>query len=331
MTPEIKRWNGGKISEPGLYANLPMSVYHSDCCVGPSISSTGIKQILECPAKYWAFSPLNPNRIEQETTKALSFGKAAHSIVLEKRLSNREFAVSPFNDFRTKVAQQWRDKAERIGLTVLKPDDLQVIAAMYQQIIKHPVVEAGGLDGLVECSLIWQDQATGIWLKSRPDVVPLDDMTLNYKATADASIRAVSRDVEKYGYYISEAMVAMGMAAVLKRQVTNAGLLNQEKSPPYIVSLYELSDAYMAAGLRMVREGIDTFDRCLKANDWPGYAEDNETLVPPDRVTRRAFGNSKADVGTLDDLLAVYQQRVDAADAARDAEAEYELNEETEE
>lgn len=301
MTPDIIR-RGEKIDRPGLY-RMPIEWYHDSCTVGPSISSTGIKQILECPAKYWAFSPLNPDRIEQETTKALSFGKAAHSIVLEKRLSSREFAVSPFNDFRTKAAQQWRDKAEKIGLTVLKADDLQVIAAMYQQIIKHPVVEAGGLDGLVECSLIWQDEATGLWLKARPDTIPMGDMTINYKATADASIRAASRDVIKYGYYISEAMVAMGMAAVLKRQVTNAGLLNQEKSPPYIVSLYELSDAYMAAGVQMVREGIDTFDRCLKANDWPGYPEDNDTLVPPDYITRRAFGTSRADVGALDDLV----------------------------
>lgn len=301
MTPDIIR-RGEKIDRPGLY-RMPIEWYHADCTVGPSISSTGIKQLLECPAKYWAFSPLNPDRLTQESTTAFDFGKAAHSVTLEKRLSPREFAISPFPDFKTKAAQTWKAKAERIGLSILKPEDLQTIAAMYQQIAKHPIVEAGGLDGLVECSLIWQDEATGIWLKARPDVVPMGDATINYKTCVSAAIRDISRDVIKYGYHISEAMVAMGMAAVLKRQVANAGLLCQEKKAPYVVAFYELSDSYMAAGVQMVREGIDLFDKCLKANDWPGYPEDNETLVPPDYIVRRAFGNSKADVGALDDLV----------------------------
>lgn len=300
MTPDRIR-DGEKIDRPGLYT-LSMRHYHSDCCIGPSISSTGIKTVLECPAKLWAFSPLNPDRLFPESTTVFDFGKATHSVVLEKRLSRKEFAISPFPDFKSKAAQTWKAKAERIGLAILKPEDLQTIAAMYQQVIKHPIVEAGGLDGLVETSLIWQDKETGIWLKARPDTIPLGDATVNYKTCQSAALRDIGRAVVKYGYHISEAMVAMGIAAVLKRQVANAGLLCQEKKAPYVVAFYELSDSFMAEGMRLVREGIDTFDRCLKGNDWPGYPEDNSTLVAPDYVVKRAFGTAKADVGELDDL-----------------------------
>jgi len=40
-------WDVGKISQQGIYAKIPMSVYHSDCCVGPSISSSGLREIAQ--------------------------------------------------------------------------------------------------------------------------------------------------------------------------------------------------------------------------------------------------------------------------------------------
>lgn len=305
MTPEIIQWDGKPISKAGAYANIPMADYHHNpnLCVRPSISSTGLKQILENPQKYWAFSPYNPDRIEPQSNSAFDFGRAAHSVILEGRLPRREYAVSPYDDFRTKAAQAWKAKAERLGLTILKAEDLQTIAAMYQQIANHPVVEAGGLDGEVEVSLIWPDPVTGYFFRARPDTIPMGDMIINYKTCNDASLRAVSQSVIKYRYDISEALAAMGIAATLKRQVTNVALLSQEKSPPYVVSCFELSDEYLAVGAQMVREAMDTFARCMESGDWPSFVDDNSTLVPPTFIVKRAFGDASVDVGTLDDLM----------------------------
>lgn len=52
------------IDRPGIY-ELPMEVYHGyrgEPCVAPSISSSGLRQMIDCPAEYWWNSPLNPNR-----------------------------------------------------------------------------------------------------------------------------------------------------------------------------------------------------------------------------------------------------------------------------
>ena len=299
MTPEKIR-TGEKIDKPGLYA-VDIEWYHSDCCDGPSISSTGIRQVLNCPAKYWAYSPLNPSRLERERNDAFDFGKAAHALLVEGDLPD-EIAVSPYPEFRTNEAKAWRDRQIAEGRAVIKAADLETIRAMADTLRKHPIVEAGGLDGLIETSLIWRDEKTGVWLKARPDVIPLDGMIIDYKTTTDASLWGISKAVASYRYDIQLALVAEGMARVLKRQVSNAGLLCQEKAPPHIVGFYELSDAYMAAGLQMVREGASTFERCLKANDWPGYDDDNATLICPDFITKRAFGKPQTDVGLIDDL-----------------------------
>ena len=42
---ESIEWDGKRITKPGCYKNVPMSVYHGDCTDGPSISTTGLKKI----------------------------------------------------------------------------------------------------------------------------------------------------------------------------------------------------------------------------------------------------------------------------------------------
>jgi len=40
-----RAYKSGFITEPGIYRNVPMDVYHSDCCDGPSISSSGLPEL----------------------------------------------------------------------------------------------------------------------------------------------------------------------------------------------------------------------------------------------------------------------------------------------
>lgn len=71
------------ITTPGIYPDIPAEDYHgTEICAGPSISASGLKQVLDCPAKYWWTSPLNPDRPVEKRTKALNLGSAAHDLLL---------------------------------------------------------------------------------------------------------------------------------------------------------------------------------------------------------------------------------------------------------
>ena len=71
------------IDQPGVY-QVPEADYHrKEICAGPSISSSGLRAIANCPAKYWWNSPLNPNRPEQSEARHFTFGRAAHDLVLD--------------------------------------------------------------------------------------------------------------------------------------------------------------------------------------------------------------------------------------------------------
>lgn len=299
MTPDhIKQ--GEKVDRDGLYT-MRSDWYHDDCCVDVSVSSTGLR-MMTCPAKFYAFAPFNPDRIERPTSTAFSFGRAAHAVLLEGKLPSREFAVSPHEQFTTKAARTWKDRAARIGLDILRPSELRLIADIYQAMARHPVVQAGALQGLVEVAMIWRDQETGIWLKSKPDALPLDDAYVDTKFVVDASLRATELSIAKSRYDQQAALVGAGMAHVLKRPMANAALFCVEKSAPHVAELWEFHDSYIAAGHASNRTALKTMRACLDADHWPGHDHDAETIAPPKYLLDRALGQQTYDIGSLEDL-----------------------------
>ncbi len=84
-----------KISTPGIY-DIPMDTYHGDCCVGPSVSSSGLRKIhFHCPAEYWAFSPYNKHAFPEPDGETLAFGRAAHCLLLGDEDFKARYAVKP--------------------------------------------------------------------------------------------------------------------------------------------------------------------------------------------------------------------------------------------
>ncbi len=104
-------WDVGKISQQGIYAKIPMSVYHSDCCVGPSISSSGLREIAPpdgCPLKFWDNSYLNPDRAPQQEKHHFSLGRAIHTLLLGEDGFRDEYVVRPaeFDSWRTTASRR---------------------------------------------------------------------------------------------------------------------------------------------------------------------------------------------------------------------------------
>ena len=271
-----------KVREPGVYA-IDIERYHGDCCMGPSISSSGLRTIeLRSPAHYWATSYLNPERAEEDRSDALDFGQAAHTLLLGESGFRQRFAVRPdeWSDWRTKAAQEWRAGQRADGRTVLTPDQVAKIKAIAASLARHPLVRAGLLQGEVERSLIWKD-ASGVWLKSRPDVLPVSDgMAVDLKTAADASLPAMVRAINDKGYAMQGALTGIALKAVCGIEMTDFVLVAVEKEPPYAVNVIPVDPNWIAFGRRQVRRAIDTFARCLEAKEWPAFEGENIAYLP---------------------------------------------------
>ncbi len=284
----------GKISEPGVYA-LPIEAYHGQPTVGPSISSSGLRTIWsQSPAHYFVDSALNPKRAPQPDRPAFALGRLAHKLLLEGSdgLAD-EFVTRPeqWSDWRTKAAQEWRDGQIAAGKTVITEADLAAVTGMAESLARHPLVEAGILDGFVERSLIWKDAKTGVWLKSRPDVVPrASGLFSDLKTTNSVADSDLERSLSDYGYHMQAALVGMASEAVLGRPMEEFALVWVEKEPPHCVRVTVLTGEDLDRGRQQLRRAIDQFAECIATGVWPGPGGDRrdaEYLTLPPWAAKR--------------------------------------------
>jgi len=282
---EITQWNGKPIDKPGLYAGIPLETYHSAAiAVGPSISSSGLRTIVQkSPLHFWSESYHNPKRIEKEPNDALNFGRAVHFLLSSEVGFKKHFAVRPdqWDSWRTKDSQNWKKDMQGAGKTVLTPEDIESIKGMAESLSAMPEVKAGLLAGHAECSLFWQDEKTGVWLKSRPDAIPTDGAIIgDLKTTTDASYRGAQDAIKEHGYAAQMALVGIGMKQVLGIDVSDFALIFIEKKPPYAANVLIIEDNWIGYGARQMRKGLDTFAQCWKDGTWPGFTPNLTVSMP---------------------------------------------------
>lgn len=287
---KIRKFEGGKITEPGCYAGLPIELYHGDCTDGPGISSSGLRTIeSKTPLHYWSTSYLNPDRLEPEQKDHFAFGQAAHTLLLSESGFKEKFVVRPdqFKDWRKDAAKAWRDEMQAAGKTVLVPDDLKVIRHIAAQLAADPLVASGILRGAIEHSMIWKDAKTGVWLRARPDVIPsADGVLVDLKTTTDASPESVQRSVLNFNYAMQGALAGLGMEATLGTKMTDFVLVWMEKKAPYAVRVSPVDPEWTYWARRQLRRAIDTFAKCIETGVWPGY-EGEETIHMPQWLRTR--------------------------------------------
>lgn len=268
-------YTGQKITAPGCFVGMGMSAYHGQPTDGPSVSSSGLRTIwAESPAHFFAKSSLNPNRKAQDDSPAFAVGRLAHKLLLEGRegLAD-EFAIRPaeWSDWRTKAAQVWRDEQILAGRTVITEDDLVTVTGMAESLARHPLVKAGILDGKIERSLIWKDAETGIWIKSRPDVIPnASSVVADLKTTVSVTDDALEKSLASYGYNVQASVVGMGLEAVLGLPMEAFALVWVEKTDPFCVRVTQLTPDDIERGRLQVRASLRTMARCLDTGVWPG-------------------------------------------------------------
>lgn len=289
-------WDQHQITKPGMYKNLPLSCYHdAGICVGPSISSSGLRQIFnESPAHFFAEWPGNPARIERKDTKAFALGRAAHHLVLGEKFFTKLFVAQPaeYADSKTgemkpwnnnaTVCRTWTEERRREGRTILTAKDIESIKGMSMSLGLHPIVRAGALNGAIERSLFWQDKATGIWLKARPDSIPnSDEDFVDLKTTDSVQWGDLVRTIGKWGYNQQGALIRRAAIEVLGMKNPTFTLIFVEKDAPYCTRVVTLKENDLQLGDKQNRVALDMMAACLKSNNWPGpggEAEDAEHI-----------------------------------------------------
>lgn len=283
-------FNGEVIAEPGVYKNLPMSVYHSDCCDGPSISSSGLRELAPpdgCPVKFWDTSYLNPDRAPQEEKDHFSLGKAVHTLLLGEDGFRDQFVIRPeeYPDYKTKAAREWRDGQVKAGKSVLLPSALEQIEGMANRVANDQTF-IDHLRGDVERSVIYRDPKTGVWVKTRPDSIPADTVIADLKTTSDASDRGCALAVRKFNYHMQLALAGTALKMTRGVEIRDHVLLFIEPKRPYAYNIKPIDAGYIDIGQRQNRAALDVFASCWEAGYWPTYYGSGITCSPTDQFEK---------------------------------------------
>lgn len=252
------------------------------------IGKSGLDLVHRSPYHYWA-KYLDPNRVWEEPTPELVIGSAFHSIVLEPHKFGDEYVIAPKFNLRTNQGKE--DYAQFIaineGKTVLTPEQYDTVRRMRDATMKHPLMNDLLLGGIVEDTIHWTDQETGVECKSRPDHRGAGSVLLDLKSTQDASLEGFSRSCAKYRYHVQSAWYLDGCQAAGLRQYDTFVFVAVEKSPPYAVAIYYASDSFVSIGREAYREDLHIYAECIRTGQWPGYPTTIQPLDLPTWATKR--------------------------------------------
>jgi hypothetical protein len=272
------------ITEPGVY-DLTNEEYHADPVAGGSLSSSGARALLACPAKFD-----HQRRHPSPPTRTLDIGTAAHKLVLGV---GPDIVVVDADSYRTKAAQQAKKDAHAAGAVPLLPHEFEQVQEMAAAVRAHPI--AGPLldrrAGAAETVLVWRDRRTGIWRRAMIDWLSLVDehghlVILDYKTTASAELDAVAKSMAKFGYHQQGPWYADGVVELGLAHSAGFRLIFQEKEAPYLVTVAQPDHAALAVGAARNREALELYARCTTSGYWPGYAEDVVSISLPPWVAR---------------------------------------------
>lgn len=267
-----------KIGKPGVYPNLPMSQYHGDTCVGPSISSSGLRTIFtKSPAHYFDTSYLNPDRTEEDDKEAFILGRAAHHLLLGEDDFSTLFVVRPDEapdgrawNGNNNSCKAWLAEQAAAGRTVLTPGQIDAIRGMARSLAKHPLIQNGILNGKIEQSLIWKDKETGVWLKARPDAIPNDSGDVADLKTTAKMAYDFDNDASKLRYDIQAALVKWGLKETMGLDMQSFSFVPVLKSRPHCCDVLTLQSDDIAEAEKDLRTAIRVFANCLETGNWFG-------------------------------------------------------------
>jgi len=126
-----------------------------------------------------------------------------------------------------------------------------------------------------QLSLFWNDPATGLRLKTRPDICQVKkNVVVNLKTCLDGSPAAFSKDLAKHEYPLQACIEIMGCQQTgLMQKVDNYFWLVVEKRPPFNATIYEFALEDIVAAMDEIEYLFNKVKRAMDENKYPGYSD----------------------------------------------------------
>lgn len=191
-------------------------------------------------------------KLIEKDTKAMSAGRALHSMISESFGGKADkVVVCPFDNYRTKASQEWRDSQDK-NTIILKQSEADLYAELVDRIHKHPVISKL-LDGEIKSERIVEKEVNG----------------LNVKGIIDLSIQNEAKTLIDWKFVSSQVFDDFGRKALWNNYDLQAAVYDflEDATHIYFVTIeseapYRIKAWYCDPS--MLESGADKFDKSLK-------------------------------------------------------------------
>ena len=208
------------------------------------LSKSVLWELNESSLYKWRFCPR-----EVKPTPAMVWGSLVDTLATTPDLEGSEIAVSPYPDFRTKEAREWKESQLAIGMTIVDAETLAE-GRKAARMLTHTCKAVAEIFAKSKTQVIVGGKINGIQVKGLVDLAPEgEDFLADLKTTSNFTIEGFGRDLATRGYHTQAGIyIALWNSMFPDDQRTRFKLIWQDSSAPYEACVTEISDADIEAG-----------------------------------------------------------------------------------
>lgn len=204
---------------PGVYVDYDAEAYHAL----PYLSKSKLWRFKQLLDVCYTLEDLDREmRRERPDTDALTFGRAFDDFLFYPHRANEMYEVGPTATRRAKAFQEAQANTDK---TLLTPDEIELIPAMVDSILSHPLGNQliVGHRGANQLSLVWDDERTGVRCKGRvdrltcfidPDQPDAGEQSAHVDVKTCRDLDYFHKDALAFGYPLQAAMYRDGAETI---------------------------------------------------------------------------------------------------------------------
>ena len=241
--------------------------YHSSS----AISASGLKTIYLKSMYHYLFQ-------KPFESKAMAFGSAVHSALLEPKDFDDEYYIMPKLDRRTKEGQAIYKERLKFAADkkILTKDEGDKINEIIKNFKKNSLANKYAKG---EIELSHYGKYNDIDVRIRPDVLNRkEDFISDVKTCQDNSPIAFKRDIYKYAYHL-QATFYMDMLGI-----NNFKFIAVQNTYPYTVEVYTLGEELLERGRNAWKQAFKDYEiyketQVITSYNWHLYDNDGSFVI----------------------------------------------------
>lgn len=216
---------------------------------------------------------------KKETTPAMAFGSLVHTLAFQPENFRDEYALSEWENFRTKAAQEWKAEVEASGKIVVS-QDMHRTASDMAEIVKEELSITFPCDFDFEVA-VYSEVATKC--KGMIDAVPVDfEVLVDLKTTTSIpDEKAVVNLILNRGYHWQAAMYLDLYNAATGSNRDEFWFLFIETEAPHETAWVKISEKMLDAGRREYQDALHRWSECVRTGHWPKKINEPMTAELP--------------------------------------------------